>query len=158
MKKNLEVLAWGVKIARGEKVREIKFRAWFIDGKSKTMSGQVCSMQDDRTLFEFIKSVEDCKTEHGYNYILMQFTGLCDKYGEEIYEGDILTCEHYKKTREFNNFVTFIEGMFCINPNKKLHQTKRPLYMSLQMASEANNDYEIIGNLYENPELLNKEE
>jgi len=56
-------------------MREIKFRAWFIS----SISGQVCSMQEDRTLLEFLQSCEDIKKDHGYKYVLMQFTELKDK-------------------------------------------------------------------------------
>lgn len=71
-------------------MREIKVRAWFTDGIHKTLPGQVCSMQEDRTLLEFLQDVEDCAKEHGYNYILEQSTSLKDKNEKESYFEDIV--------------------------------------------------------------------
>lgn len=124
--------------------REIKFRAWFIGTKSMQDWAGVSHRFSHETGYWYFNNPK---------IILMQNTGLKDKKGVEIYEGDILACEYYKKSGKFNNFVTFIDGMFCMNPNKKLHQVKRPLSKSMQFAKEANNEYEVIGNIYENPEL-----
>lgn len=75
--------------------------------------------------------------------ILMQFTGLFDKNGKEIYEGDLLIFDERRAICS----VEFKDGMFLAKTpfknywriyNKTLHY-KQP---------------EIIGNIYENPELL----
>ena len=69
---------------------------------------------------------------------LMQYTGLKDKNNVEIYEGDIITYLHetYK--------VKWDEGLAAFNISSKVFQ-----YTAF-MAKHA----EIIGNIYENPELL----
>lgn len=65
-----------------------------------------------------------------------QYTGLKDKNSREIYKGDILFWE--QKGLRVNTVVSFKDGMFLAGD--------MPLYDCL--------DEEIIGNIYENPELL----
>ena len=73
-------------------------------------------------------------------YELMQFTGLKDKNGKEIYEGDI-----FKKSNYFYQ-VVFEDGMFGV-------WTKNYGWKVLTKFKFI----EVIGNIYENPELLNKQ-
>jgi hypothetical protein len=74
-------------------------------------------------------------------YILMQFTGLHDKNGKEIYEGDILKTNHTDSLT-----VVFENGSFCFVNNinsgsDRLHQNRTEKLF-------------VIGNIYENPELI----
>ena len=75
---------------------------------------------------------------------LMQYTGLKDKNGKEIYEGDII----YQGDIVMGKII-FQEGGFKIDVNSKN-----------QMPSQINQDrashWEVIGNIYENPELFAK--
>jgi hypothetical protein len=70
--------------------------------------------------------------------IAQQFTGLLDKSGREIYEGDILKIGDREKE------VIFNMGMFFIDES----------YGDITPVSEVDNIVEIIGNKFENPELL----
>lgn len=100
--------------------REIKFRAWDNINNAFVYSGFPPS-------FSFWKWYE-----YSPDSPLMEFSGLTDLNGREIYEGDILTNRDGIK-RE----VYFSEGMFRVTPNTLI------TYFDVK-----------IGNKFENPELL----
>lgn len=110
--------------------REIKFRAWSKES-NKMMN------------WYFIKSVNNLTKLLTLNHVeVMQFTGLTDKNGKEIYEGDVLKAsdsiiEIEYKGRGFEGIYLNKDEMF----NSPI-QNNNYLY------------WEIIGNIYENPELL----
>jgi hypothetical protein len=84
---------------------------------------------------------------------LMQYTGLKDKNGKEIYEGDILKYNFpYDGRLKHVSLVKFVEteASFGI---KDRYGNEIPLYRIA-----ANNYFEVIGNIYENEELLKSEE
>ena len=95
--------------------------------------------------------------EEGMCLHLMQFTGLLDKNGKEIYEGDICNCKEWYfgdlKEIAFNGVVSFDDGQFAI-----IKETDSPysLYQALDSCSISNRDIKVVGNIYQNPELLNK--
>lgn len=77
---------------------------------------------------------------------LMQSTGLVDKNGKEIFEGDILDYKGRKAlVRWHGSYASFIYR-FVDEPHKRNAEWK-PLYLAYMKC-------EIIGNVYENPELL----
>lgn len=80
---------------------------------------------------------------------LMQFTGLTDKNGKEIYEGDIVTHNIYTKAsgrteKSEPNAVYWNEETCGFETNKEGSYRAGMFY----------EEYEVIGNIYENPELL----
>ena len=116
-------------------MREIKFRVW--DSERK----RIWPIQ--RHSFKTGKSMP-----YGWNveYVfdeLMQYTGLKDKNGTEIYEGDIVFDSHCEE----NGKVIFDEGCFAI----EWETTIEDLFENCDI-------YEVIGNAYQNPELLKEGE
>lgn len=166
------------------KTREIKFRAWCRDGeweedgeRQKFVMIDSDSLEiDSGPLIENLKNVED-------EQYFMQYTGLKDRNGKDIYEGDIIQWKHYTANRRWwsttseipeiekrvkeqekevhllKEAVSFMEGSFCLSYTMRLHEihngeriTKGSYNAGDWHAKDW--DFEIIGNIYENPELL----
>lgn len=128
---------------------KIRFRAWNESAKrySKpfTLKCSVLNFTDDDGL-GVMKSLTD--------EVVEQFTGLTDKNGVEIYEGDIMSPIHYQKVEFGNAVVEFKKGMFCFAVNKPFISTTKPITESFGHGAKANNHFVVIGNIHENPELL----
>ena len=110
-------------------MRQLKFRAW--DEKNKIMLAGIDPFAQDKTKVK-----------------IMQFTGLKDKNGKEIYEGDILTIERGLIGKKVSVICqvkwNVIEGSFeliSIEDNSLGYMDELGVC-------------EVVGNIYENPELL----
>jgi hypothetical protein len=114
-------------------MRELKFRAWIEKEKYMALQGE----PDLETLGSFMYHYSD-------NSILMQYTGLKDKNGKEIYEGDI---DNRKRVCEYF-------------PNLGCFGFKNPKYAPITFLGQfiASSRNIVIGNIYENPELLKSSE
>jgi uncharacterized phage protein (TIGR01671 family) len=127
--------------------REIKFRAW--DKIDKIMREVTCYNLYD----EYVRLDEDNSgnsiTRKIDDVILMQYTGLKDKNGKEIYEGDIV-----RSGKEFNTYTGLNSKIY----GGKIYEVKNngwKFYLSPGSIYEVDrSDLEIIGNIHENPEIL----
>lgn len=80
------------------------------------------------------------RTRSKYSYVLQEYTGLKDKHGKEIYEGDIV-----KRRFDKVSVVYFEKGSFLLEPM---------LIGETDLLGDENKDCEVIGNIYENKNLL----
>ena len=142
--------------------REIKFRAW------DKHSGQMLEIVNVRDGFREMKKGQITTSQlfdelNSSGYVPMQYTGLKDKNGKPIYEGDIV---------EFSDKWEWYRGEYGIkmifaDPEKKkelqekydaekMERRKVEIPSCYQEFSESDlqSYWEIIGNIYENPELL----
>lgn len=120
-------------------MREIKFRFW-----SRVLGNFV--IPDDSILAGAFKDEK---------MVVMQFTGLYDKNGKEIYEGDIVKVDW--KDHEFMIKVFTVtwnlNGWYCFYNNEKDGKAGYRVF-PYNGAYDGRKLIEIIGNIYQNPELI----
>ncbi|MDQ0158830.1 YopX family protein [Alkalibacillus salilacus] len=119
-------------------MRPIKFRAWVLNNHGDWMAQQGVHPEID-TPSKFLAL-------YGEN-ILMQYTGLQDKNGTEIYEGDIVQYERRN--------LGFALGF---SDDDTLYYTERQVIKWLEQGFNVPQGFirnlEVIGNIYQHPELL----
>ena len=91
------------------------------------------------------------------NNTIGQFTGLHDKNGKEIYEGDIVLYEDWEMAYEGGGNDSFInKGIIeYVECNCCFNVTERQTVELQDVLYKDNESLEVIGNIYDNPELLN---
>jgi len=127
--------------------RTIKFRAWDIRDHRMIPPEEIAEIQnqvDDE--IDYVINLTEARHVRPISHVrLLQYTGLKDKNGKEIYEEDIIKWKH---PMEDIGVVKF----GCVNPNMSV------FYLDVKRLGgcifQDDDIYEVIGNIFENPELL----
>lgn len=148
-----------------------KFRAW---SKLASRMYIVNGLHFDRGMVQYANNDNAIRFIKLENIILMQSTGLFDKNGKEIFEGDILKFNDEWPDYCYEGYVDgSIDGINHVEIKREktyfaFGKTKIPEsslialvedehYPFEELLTEASYEFEIIGNIYENPELLEVE-
>ena len=128
--------------------REIKFRAWHKDLKKMFKIGQITLEKGTWNFEPNDRDFIGMSIPFQPSFVLMQYTGLHDKNGKEIYEGDIVRIIVNNNIEKICK-VEFKNGIFGVMFSKNKDLTAFPHF--------CNTTFEVIGNIYDNPELLGGE-
>jgi hypothetical protein len=143
--------------------REIKFRVWdktaiFVRDDGTLPNGKPHMKYDVGIMASHAKSeyaggIDGLEIRvNSERFVLMQYTGLKDKNGKEIYEGDIVQTNLNKKIWS----IDFRVGSWVFNKEAGVGDYEWYYFHEYrEMLARANGKIEIIGNIYEQPHLLN---
>ena len=144
--------------------REIKFRAWdrttqkFAVGQLAVLFNSGIVHCPYGTGGDKDWEYKNEKTDGIPNLILMQFTGLLDKNGKEIFEGDVIETDATNPDRKIVSIEWMDKWEGKWNGHLAAGWGVRYKDGQLEMLANAQlhpeNNYEIIGNIWENPELI----
>ena len=122
-----------------------KFRVWTEEGK--VMYYDVYPFKDDTLLLSYDEIAFD--EVPASDFILMQATGLNDKNGKEIYEGDVVVAMS-QGVKAIGKVKRRIDGYWLMYPAWQHGE----LWHIVENVDTGETGVEVIGNIYENPELL----
>ena len=160
-------------------MRTIKFRAQDF-ASNKWLYGDLRHHKDDVCIFE----QGGLNGKQVKRDTVGQFTGLRDINGNDVYEGDILRVKEYKNLcwdlskskeerdemmrtfalddlkgeldKEYVSAVEFEEGTYCLSSNGDYNDMYLSCLFGPMNGSLPIFDFEVIGNIYDNPDLLKR--
>ncbi len=139
-----EILFRGQTRRKGEKVR--------MDGSpvesNWVYGGVLCGSGDHSIIYQ---TEPDIAKKVVYTDTLGQYTGLTDKNGTKIFEGDVVRIseDYYDGLHYSGNEVYYSDGAFCVE-----YETPEYDVTSIGFLVREGVEVEVIGNIYDNPELI----
>lgn len=141
--------------------RQIKFRVWDI-GEKKYQDCYGIGVDGEFAHVAIGDQYYLINDEDGIQFVLEEFTGLLDKNGNEIFDGDIVEiCEDKGYYGSNIGQIQYHLGCFLIFPPNH-EQDLMTFYMSIGsyekilLTNRKSEKINVIGNIHENPELLTK--
>ena len=145
--------------------REILFKAKSIDGEWVEGSYLFCPIRDNEkseleniTYKHWIVSKDGMCYEIDIN-TLCQYTGLTDKNGRKIFENDVVKKHFYTdydafaNSEEYVGVVKFIDCAWVVETVREKNKCIRPIFEAMAYSQDVKY-FEVIGNIFDNPELL----
>lgn len=123
-------------------MRELKFRVWSEEDKEYRTDLNVFRLHDGKII-----CTSPAYSLEGDRFDAEQYTGLKDRHGKEIYEGDIVVNTYYDDGEMYKVLWVDDSVAFGMESLDDMELYKLPL-----------ESLEVIGNIHENPELLEEEE
>lgn len=129
--------------------RDLKFRVW-LNHLNQFVTDEIAITNDGKFLLVMYDGDRFDRIEHK-GTVIQQFTGLKDRHGKEIYDGDIISLPNhydYKVVFEDGKFVCYHVTYPTIGKWGDLSRMLDPDFIDF--------DFKVIGNIFENKDLLNQ--
>jgi uncharacterized phage protein (TIGR01671 family) len=133
--------------------RELKFRVWDNLKKEWVSNKQIWRIKTDSGGYGEILPPAIYWRQHPQGLTIQQFTGLYDKNGKEIYEGDILEIPNSEigknsiREKYCNVWYSDFTGSWVVSYNHLYSEVSHDLYHHVH-------DYNVIGNIFQNDNLM----
>lgn len=141
-------------------MREIKFRAWDYNNE-KIIGWENIRIEKEENETNISVIVFDGSIGDNYDdFPIMQYTGLKDVNGKEIFEGDIASFtvfDAFGSDKQFKGIIKYQSGIYEVWENNDSEYFGSNGSFILNHVWLQDDEFEIIGNIYENPELLEGE-
>lgn len=126
-------------------MKRLKFRAWNKEAE------KIVGWDDIKNHYNLLAMLDPVARDYG-KYIVMQYTGLIDTNGIEIYEGDIVRVMKYDNIAE----IEYDGSSFRISQYDRGYGITLKTIIDEVFEDRTHRNLTVIGDIYSNPELLNK--